>query len=313
MQDWQGYLDVRRVAAFDLAAAAAPVDLLREHFRSVPHLIEFSVRHFYRDRVEVMTRHPRNEVLDAIDVVAPAAAMTASSEPAVRRDEVLAVVQLVRERADAGQHDIGVISPFRQQAEALEQALIDEFSSAELQELGLRVGTVHAFQGGERDVVIASLGLGEDDPPGRRRFVEQANLFNVMITRARRQMIVVTSLPEGAPGLIGEYLRYAAAPLPPVSRTGQRDADPSSWRDALAGELARYGTVRIDYPVGPWALDLCYGEGDGARLLECQVHPDGVEAHIDRRLTLMGLGWQVLDAFPSRWEHNAARAALDLR
>jgi hypothetical protein len=277
----------------------------------VPHLIEFSVRHFYRDRVEVMTRHPRNEVLDAIDVIAPVTDGPASHT--VQREEVLAVVRLVRARADAGQCDIGVISPFREQAEALEQALMDEFSAAELQELRLRVGTVHAFQGGERDLVIASLGLAADDPPGRRRFVEQPNLFNVMITRARREMIVVTSLPEDAGGLIGEYLRYSAAPLPPVSHAGVRGSDGSSWRDELAAELSRYGTVRIDYPVGPWALDLCYRDGDDAVLLECAVHPDGVDAHIDRRLTLMGLGWQVTDAFPSRWEHNAARAALDLR
>jgi hypothetical protein len=308
---WQGFLDVRRVSAFDLAAAAAPIDVLREHFRSVPHLIEFSVRTFYRDRVSVMTRHPRNEELDAIDVVAPAP--IPSTERSVRRDEVLAVTRLVRARADAGGRDIGVISPFREQADALEHALMDEFSAVELQQLGLRVGTVHSFQGGERDTVIASLGLGADDPAGRRRFVEQPNLFNVMITRARRQMIVVTSLPADGAGLVGEYLRYAAAALPPVSRTDRDRTDAPTWREALAEELARYGTVRVDYPVGPWLLDLCFGDGDDAVLLECGVHPDGVDAHIERRLTLMGLGWQVRDAFPSRWEHNAARAALELR
>ncbi|MFN7150783.1 MAG: hypothetical protein ACK4V6_15070 [Microthrixaceae bacterium] len=43
------------------------------------------------------------------------------------------------------------------------------------------------------------------------------------------------------------------------------------------------------------------------------MHPEGVDAHIDRRLALMGLGWTVVDAFSSRWEHDAVRAALELR
>ena len=62
-------LDVRRVSAFDLAASAAPVRFLDEHFRSVPHLIGFSARHFYDDRLLVATRHPANECVDAIDVI----------------------------------------------------------------------------------------------------------------------------------------------------------------------------------------------------------------------------------------------------
>jgi hypothetical protein len=308
---WQGTLDLRRVSAFDLAAAAAPIDHLREHFRSVPHLIEFSVRRFYRERVEVMTRHPRNEQLDAIDVVTVDAPEGSGAK--VHPLEIAAVEEVVRDRGDRGETSIGVVSPFRDQADALEQALIERFTAAEIQRMGLRVGTVHSFQGGERDVVVASWGVAEDDPPGRRRFAEQPDLFNVMVTRARREMVVVTSLPLATSGIMGEYLRHADHALSPQSSTSLPGSDTGQWRDALAAELARHHTVRVDYPVGPWLLDLCVGEGDDARLLECAVHPDGVDAHIERRLALMGLGWTVVDAFPSRWEHDAVRAALELR
>jgi len=58
----------------------------------------------------------------------------------------------------------------------------------------MRVGTVHAFQGAEADHVVLVLGVGPSDPPGRRRFVEDPHLFNVMVTRARRSLVVVTSL-----------------------------------------------------------------------------------------------------------------------
>ena len=306
---WRAQLDLRRISTFDLAAMSAPVDQLREHFRSVPHLIDFSVERFYRDRVRVMTRHPRNESLDAIDVVA-----AAPPEPGakVHGDEIRAVMELLEGFLRDGVRGIEVLSPFRDQADALEAAIIEHCSATDIERLELRVGTVHSFQGGERNVVIASLALSPSDPPGRRRFLENPNLFNVMVTRARERMIVVTSLPIDTTGLTGDYLRYAAHPLAPWSEA-PADEESGSWRDELAHELGRYGTVRIDYPVGQWHLDLCVGQGGSTRLIECAVSADGVEAHVDRRLALMRLGWDVVDGFPSRWDGNPARAALDLR
>ncbi|HEX5597965.1 MAG TPA: AAA domain-containing protein, partial [Micromonosporaceae bacterium] len=61
-------LDVRRVSTFDLAAGAAPVVWLEEHFRSVPQLIGFSARRFYADRIAMATRHPRTDGTAAIEV-----------------------------------------------------------------------------------------------------------------------------------------------------------------------------------------------------------------------------------------------------
>jgi superfamily I DNA and/or RNA helicase len=38
--------------------------------------------------------------------------------------------------------------------------------------------------------VVASLGLADDAAAGRHRFVADPNLFNVLVTRARRRMVV---------------------------------------------------------------------------------------------------------------------------
>ena len=52
-----------------------------------------------------------------------------------------------------------------------------------------------AERGASPHAVVLVLGIGGDDPAGRRRFVEDPHLFNVMVTRARRSLAVVTSLP----------------------------------------------------------------------------------------------------------------------
>ncbi|GAA4721911.1 hypothetical protein [Phytohabitans rumicis] len=44
------------------------------------------------------------------------------------------------------------------------------FSVEQIERVGLRAGTVHAFQGGEADAVVASLGLVDGDSPARSRF-----------------------------------------------------------------------------------------------------------------------------------------------
>lgn len=300
-------VDVRRISAFDLAAGTAPVTWLAEHYRCAPHLIEFSAHRFYRDRIALTSRHPRNEAADVIDVRrVPDAKLVDGVCPA----EVSAVVEAVRELVAAGGQGIGVVTPFRGQADALESALLAAFPVAEIERLGLRVGTVHAFQGSEAETVVASLGLTPDDPAGRRRFAADPNLFNVLVTRARRRMVVVTGLSAAeADGLIGEYLEYSERPPVPPGV----DAPAGGWVADLAGELARSGTeVRVGYPVGPWTVDVCLGTGEDAVGLICAVHPDGPAAHLERQRTLARAGWRLVDAFATRWASDPRRAAVDL-
>jgi hypothetical protein len=196
-------------------------------------------------------------------------------------------------------------------------------------------------------VMIVSLGLAPGDPAGSRRFVEDPNLFNVMVTRARRRMVVVTSLlADGAEppgGLVGEFLRHAATPpepfplLEPPGPTTAATAEPAtgqqvpgppgpqgtpspalpagsgSWAHQVATELAAMGVpVRVGYPVGPWEVDLVVGEGASAVAVEAGVHPSGVAAHLERHRTLRAAGWRVVDAHRTRFDGSPGRAAIAL-
>ncbi|WP_305024638.1 AAA domain-containing protein [Actinoplanes sp. ATCC 53533] len=293
-------LDVRRVSTYDLAAGAAPATWLADHHRSVPHLIGFSARRFYQDRLTVLTRTPAAEATDAIEVIR---VPPTPGVKGVNTAEVKAVLEVVATLAAAGLRGIGVISPFRAQAEAIEEALVAAYPVEQIEELGLRTGTVHAFQGSEAEVVVVSLALVPGDAPGRRRFVADPHLFNVMITRARTRLVLVTSLTS-ADGLLGDYLAYAAGPPPPAET-----APATGWAARLGAELTRLGvTVRAGYPVGEWRVDLCAGPVG----VICGVHPDGPRAHLARQRALHRLGWRLVDAFPSRWRDDPRRAALEV-
>jgi hypothetical protein len=83
--------------------------------------------------------------------------------------------------------DWAVIVPYRAQAERvtelLTKALGDNADTAE------RIGTVDAFQGGEKDLIV--YGFTRSNTRGEIGFLRELRRLNVAITRARRQLILV--------------------------------------------------------------------------------------------------------------------------
>ncbi len=300
------HIDIARDSVFDLAAAESPTIVLDEHFRSPPHLIGFSLEEIGTTPMFLATRHPRNECQDNIDVIRVGGTLDGDG---VNTAEVDALRDLVADMAAHGATSIGVIAPLAAQANALEAMLLQQFPPQTVRAMGLRVGTVEDLQGAERDVIIASLGITDHDDATRVAIVEEPHRFNVMITRARTKMIVITSLTPGPDGLARRYLAYADKGLPPTPST--EPSDP--WTRALRDELNRLGlATRTNYPAGRWTIDLVLGDGESATAVETITHPEGPAAHIERHRQLVRMGWHVIDAFPTRWEFDPIRAAIAL-
>lgn len=86
---------------------------------------------------------------------------------------------------------VGVIAPYRGQVSVIRR-LIREFELSRKTHDRIRVGTVHAFQGSEADVVIWDLVEAGTMPVGRLYHDEMGDrLTNVAISRAQGKLIVV--------------------------------------------------------------------------------------------------------------------------
>lgn len=301
-----GRLDVRRNSIFDVAVGAAPAIVLEEHFRSAPHLIDFVARRLYRGQLQVATRSPRTEACDCIEVVRMS---DARDKTGVVRSEIRQVLERLRQMLLQGERSVGVISPFRAQADALEQAILETFSFDEIEALDLRVGTVHAFQGNERDVVVVSLGVGEGDGAATWRFVQDPHLFAVLATRARRRLVVLLSSPPPSRGLLADYLSEADSP----PRRPRPAGAPDPWMASVAEGLRAAGipTVAL-YPTGRHTVDVCAGDEKRFLGLECSVHTAGPTAHIERHLALRRAGWELSDAYSSRWGERTGELLVEL-
>jgi len=302
-------LDIAANSLFDVAASATPVTWLNEHFRSIPHLIEFASDRWYRGELKLMTQHPRNEGLDGIHLHRVPTTRGDKTNPS----EIAAIVDHIhRLRSQPGAGSVGVISPFSEQAEALERAIIENFDYDTIRDLRLRVGTVRGVQGTERDTVLLSLVIDDRDFGTALDMIEDPHVFNVMTTRARDRMDVFYSFdPAGLPtGLLTDWFRYEANP-PGLSAPLATTA--SGWTHRLS-EALKLGGARVveGYPVAGWTIDLVVGEGDAAFGVETTVHPGGPRVHAERHLTLRRAGWDLVSMFESAWLLKTEEAAVHL-
>jgi hypothetical protein len=131
-----------------------------------------------------------------------------------------------------------------------------------------RVGTVHAFQGGECDAMVLSLVGGPQMRAGSVVWLERsANLWNVAITRARSHLVVVGDRDfwQGRDGIVGALEREVTGDLsclgPPDGRDTSGDALHRILEPRFPAALDRDATLdgyacdfRIDLP----------GNGDGS-------------------------------------------------
>lgn len=99
------------------------------------------------------------------------------------------VAKQYKENNSKGEFNIGVICPYRSQAQLINK-LIEQMSDIP-QEIKITVGTIHSFQGDQCNMVIAVF----NPPKGLRRGADEAhinnlNIVNVAISRARDYLCV---------------------------------------------------------------------------------------------------------------------------
>jgi hypothetical protein len=118
--------------------------------------------------------------------------------------EATLITQLVTVCADA-YGDWAVIVPYRAQVERIRELIAMSLGS----DAADSVGTVDAFQGGERDLIV--YGFTRSNPRGDIGFLREQRRLNVAITRARRQLVLVgdtTTLTRASDEPFAKLMRH---------------------------------------------------------------------------------------------------------
>lgn len=87
----------------------------------------------------------------------------------------------------------------------------------------------------------------------------------------------------------------------------------STWAGSIAEErkVAAIPVIAA-YPSGRHDVDVCVHFPDRSPGIECGVHPDGPAAHIRRHLDLERRGWELIEAYRSRWADRRAEFVVEL-
>lgn len=303
---------------YDLFAATNGVSpvFLSETYRSTEEIANYSSHAFYSGRLRVATDESR---LVRPRGVSPGIHWTeingeiqsGGGSGCFCPEEVETIVRLVRtlllENNFLG--TAGVVTPFRQQANRLRDALFE--SDARLYEAivraGVHIDTAHGFQGDERDVIVFSLCAGPDMPTGSRSFLrETGNLFNVAVSRARAVLHVVGNR-GWAKGCGIRHVEDLASPRDRASGTphhGPWHPHESPWEEKLYQALLGVGLEpRPQFPISGRRLDLALiKQGESPMKIDvevdgdCHRNPDGTRKMDDlwRDIQLQGMGWKVM-------------------
>lgn len=292
--------------------------LLDEHYRCHPQIADVVNGYCYAGQLQVLTDVRRQvPALDPVGASAPAPVLgwvdvldgesarageyrswrNAAEADAVQRVVTELLAQLPQEAT------VGVVTPFRAQKELLGRIWRDDNR--------VRVGTVHAFQGGQRDVMVLSPVATHNTPQKTTHWVaSQVNLWNVAITRAKSQLITVGSQAfwenqSGLPALLAGRSQLLGARAGECREPGTGDGSgavppgmtgaPTSataFREGLVDQLQQYlgargiSDVERATVVGGHTVDLLFtADGVNTAVLVDSGPPFGWDPARHLRLT----------------------------
>lgn len=168
-----------------------PKTLLREHYRCHPKIIEFCNQKFYDNQLIIHTEFKCER--EPLIVYKTTAGNHAREKTNQRQIDMIINEIIPNERL--GDIDLGIVTPYRNQTNALQQAFIDT---------KIKADTVDKFQGRENDVIILSTVDNEIS-----EFTDNPNRLNVAISRAIKQLIlVVNGNDSDKDSNINDLIRY---------------------------------------------------------------------------------------------------------
>jgi len=182
----------------DRASSQKQVIFLEEHYRSTPQIIQFSNKMFYSNALRVMTSKPNLSVTEGIHLVD---CKGERNKQGYNPKEAEYVIDTLKKIVESQQNlsrevakSIGILSPFRAQADYISKLIDREFTLEVLEKHNINVGTAYSFQGEERDIMFISFALDGLAHASAYFHLNKADVFNVSVTRARSELYLLYSV-----------------------------------------------------------------------------------------------------------------------
>ncbi len=300
-----GHLYDGRRSIYDAGMEAfGGVVQLREHFRCVPDIIEFSNHLSYNGTI-LPLRDPSGVVRRPFVVPYRTDGLRRGYTNDAEAEFIASAILACCELPEYEGATFGVIVLLgTDQARVIDTLLRQRMLPAEFEARRILVGTPPQFQGDERDVVFLSMVDSPGEGPLRMQQREEfKKRYNVAASRARDQMWVVHSLSPDRDlqqgDLRRELIQHAINPRArqtTIAKIEERAESP--FESVVAATLVNAGfQVHAQHQVGAYRIDLVVTGADGRRVaLECdgeRYHTaDNIARDLARQALLERLGWR---------------------
>jgi very-short-patch-repair endonuclease len=300
---------------YDLAkvAFARSGVMLKEHFRCVAPIIEYSKREFYNHDLRPLRLPRTSERLDPplLDVLIANGKREEGINPA-EVEHIVGEIRRVTEDPRLASRSIGVVSLLgEEQALRIWERLVDELGPDVIRRHDIACGDARMFQGRERHIIFLSMVAAPNDvgPPLTREAYAQR--FNVAASRARDQLILVRSVEPDqlseSDKLRRNLILHFARPFGDEPRrvADARELCESPLERELYDWLTGNGyRVMPQVRVGSYRIDLVVEGGSDARLaVECDGDkyqgPEQWTEDVHRQRALERAGWVFWRCFAS--------------
>jgi very-short-patch-repair endonuclease len=301
--------------------------MLKEHFRCVAPIIEYSKREFYAHELRPLRLARSSERLDP--PLQDYLISDARRDNGVNRAEVEFIVGEIKALAadpKMRQRSVGVVSLLgEEQAVRIWERLTEELGPDVMRRHAVTCGDARLFQGRERDIMYLSMVSAPNDvgaPLSRDTFAQR---FNVAASRARDRMVLVRSVElhhlSESDRLRRSLIMHFARPFSEeqVRVTDLREICESPLERELFDWLNGEGyQVTPQVAVGAYRVDLVVEGRDDARLaVEC----DGDKYHgpqqwiedMRRQRSLERVGWVFWRCFAAALRRRRETVLEDLR
>lgn len=321
-------------SVFDLArsvvGSGARFVQLREHFRSREEIIGFSNQQFYGGDMTVETDYRQRPLVTSDRPVTWRDVKGVTERPpnggAYNDAEVEAVVELVEKIVNktAARPELsctlGVVTPFREQANRIRRLAEQQIDVADLQRIGFAADTAFRYQGDERDIIIFSPVIARNARDSAKWFVGgDSNLFNVAVTRARSEMHIVgdmTACANAGSSFLSAFVKYVEGLRPAPVESGPFQ---SIWEDKFHAALRGAGINTISqYRFDQYALDLAIPDA----CLDIEIDGEYYHRNLDgsrvlsdlkRDTRLTSRGWTVKRFWVYELQHDMARCVREIQ
>lgn len=281
--------------------------LLKEHFRCVPEIIQFSNWLSYNGEIRPLRESASTPLKPAL-VAHRIQGFKQGKKNLAEAEAIACLVAAAIEQPEYAGKSFGIISLVGdEQAREIETRLRSRIDITEYEQRRILCGNPAHFQGDERDVIFLSVVDSKDDgegPLSMRGDGQDAlwkKRYNVATSRAKDQLWVVYSLDHATQLKSGDLRRrlieHSLDPDALMKRLEDGAARTESpFEKSVYERLVAQGyKVITQWQVGAYRIDLVVVGDNGKRLaVECdgdRWHYDKVAEDMARQALLERLGW----------------------